>query len=585
VAIAGFASVVGALLVAHYNPATGYELSLYRATPVGFWIGIAVAFASALSLAFLADDGLYRRLGVAIGGLASLSVVALPTIRGYYFLGIHDALTHLGLARGLAEGSILPGDLFYPGLHTLAAFVHGMTGLSIWHSMLLVPLCFVLIFFAFTTLSVCEIAGGDAAMVAGAFSAFLLVPVHLIANTLTAHPSSQTILFAPIIVFLLVRFLRTPEDRSLGVFTSMGVALLLVVFGSILYHPQQALNVVILLVVLTGYRYVAARYSTYHWVSTRQVALVASVSVIAYLGWVLQSPAVVDVASGAVDSVTAQLAGGTVGREESVTTQTSALQAIGSSLLVVFLKLFFVSTTYIVLTGLVLLGSLRNSFRASDVRDDTVSVTRYLGLALVVMFPVFLFYLVGNVASHYFREAGFMLMLGTAVGAVGIAYATKRIERARYSAVGRMALVGGLAVLLILSMGVVYNSPYMNKATQHITEARVDGYHATFETANSSAEMAGIRQEPRRYYEAMIGSEFENPRDGSVNSSEIRRLAQLRAEDWYLTMHSNTYQREIRAYEEYRFTEIDLRSVQRQENVGLVYSNGDMELYYVTPDS
>jgi hypothetical protein len=294
-----------------------------------------------------------------------------------------------------------------------------------------------------------------------------------------------------------------------------------------------------------------------------------------------QSPAIFDVAEGAIESVTIQLTGESTGADESVTTQASALQAIGSSLVVMFLKLFLVSTVYIVLTGVVLIGCLRGNFLRS--KDDTVDIMRYLGIALVAMFPLFLFYLVGNVASHYFRQAGFMLMIGTIVGGVGIAAASERVTNAQFRPIGRVVLVLAFGVLTVLSMGVVYDSPYINKATQHITEARVDGYDAAFEIANSSAGMGGIRQEPQRYYEALISMDYDNRRDGHVNSTEIHRLKQLREESWYLMLHSNTYEREIRAYEEYRYTEGDLRSVQRQPQVSFVYSNGDMEIYYVDP--
>ncbi|PSP92868.1 hypothetical protein BRC91_11765 [Halobacteriales archaeon QS_4_62_28] len=582
--IVGFLSLTGALVIAHLNPATGYELSIYRATPITFWIGIAIAFISSLTVSFWPENGWYRVIGTVLGGLSSVTVVSLPIIRGYYSAGIHDSVTHVGWARELVAGSMDPLDLLYPAIHTIAAFIQSLTGLTIWHSMFLVPVLIVVVFLVFTPLVVQELLTGNLATTVGAFSAFLLIPIHLLANTITAHPSSQTILFTPVLLFLLIRFVRSTAVRRLhGIFSPVGVALLLTVLASILYHPQQALNVLILLTTITLVQYAVNSRGAVRWPRHRRTYSVTGVALLAYLGWIFKEPAVISIAQGGVESLLGYVTGSPPQAGSSVVTQASSLQAIGASLPIIFVKLFFVSTVFVILTVIVLLAAFSDTFRQSQVRVDSTSVVRYFGIGLIAMLPVFGVYFFGNIATHYFRQAGFMLLIGTVLGAVGIAYGTQIASNTRLKTAARLLLIGGFGVMLLLSMMVIHDSPYINKANQQVTEARVSGYETTFTMTNESAVMAGVGQEPQRYYDSLVSTSDNDRRDRNVNSSEIRRLQELRDREWYLAMHNNTYGREVGAYEEYRFTRADLRSVDQQVGVNRVHSNGDMDLYYVLP--
>jgi len=106
----GFLALTAALVSARTNPAVGYEVSVYRATPVAVWAGLGVAFVVSLVVSLFERSRL-RWVGLALGGTAALTVFALPLIRGYYYYGANDAMTHLGWVRDLepvyAKSSIL----------------------------------------------------------------------------------------------------------------------------------------------------------------------------------------------------------------------------------------------------------------------------------------------------------------------------------------------------------------------------------------------------------------------------------------------------------------------------------------------
>lgn len=585
VAIIGFASLTAALVAAHSNPATEYELSIYTGTPATFWIGIAVAYLVSLILAFTATNDWHRLGGLVLGGMASTAVVALSIIRGYYFHGVHDPLTHVGYTRELLAGTMVPSDLLYPGVHTVGAFVEAVVGYSVWQSMLYVPVVVILAFFVFVPLVVGAVIDDDRATTVGAFSAFLLLPMHLIlANSVHVHPSSQAIMFTPLVLFLLIKFLRsTGSKRRSGVLTTTGVLFVVVMAAAILYHPQQALNLIALLLAISVIQFVARRRTSRLPSGThRPVYSLGGISLLLYFGWVFSFPAIFEVGAGAVESTVTYFAGAAAEPGSAVTSQTGALRAIGVSLPVFYLKAYSVSTLYLILAGLALFGTFRSRFGRATGAVDTRSLVRYLGVGVVVAAPVLFVYLVGNVGAYYFRQAGYMLMVVSILGAVGIAYGTEVLSTTRFRTGLRLAMIGSFAVMLVLSTMLLYNSPHVHRANQHVTDARVSGYDVTFQTTDDSAIIDGVRQTPDRYYQALVDTGGSDRLDGTVNSSELHDLKTRRDGDWYLVISRNTYEREIHAYREYRYSRSDLDAIDRQPGVNRVHANGDTKLYYVT---
>lgn len=584
-ATTGYVGLTTALLLAHLNPATEYEVSLYAATPPGFWVGVAVAFLSALVVAFSATDRWTRFSGILLGGMATVAVVALPVLRGYYFHGTHDPLSHVGWTRQMVEQSMATSDLVYPAIHAFGAFLVHAAGLSVWRAMQFVPLIIAAAFLTFVPLVVNEVGGGERATAVGAFAAFLLIPIHPVASTLKPHPSSQAILFTPVVLYLLVRYLhRADPDRRAGAFTATGAALSLAVFAHVLYHPQQAWNVYLLLAVICLVHFLASRTGwTRPGVGHRRVYSVTGLAALAYFGWMSQFPFILTLTSGALGRIRESLIGGEGSAQagSAVVSTTASIEQIGASLPVFYFKLFFVTTVCVVVTGIVVGWAFLDRFRPTSASADTTTLVRYLGVGLVGMFAVFLFYVVGDVGAYYFRQVAFMTMIGTIVSAVGVAHLWRRAAEYRFRRVAHVAVVVGFALMLPLSMMVVFNSPYIHRANQHVTEAKVDAYETSFQVMDDSAEIVSVRERPQRYYEATVSMTDNGRRDGLVNSSTMRNLTEQRYRDWYLIVGQSDYEREVIAYEEIRYTKSTFATLQRQRGVSRVFANGDTNLYHV----
>lgn len=581
--VVGFASLVAALLIAHWNPATAYELSIYASTPPPVWLGIGVAFVAAVAVAFTTGSDLYRRIALFLGGTASFAVVAMPIVRGYFFHGVHDAMTHAGTVRALTEGTMTPYGTAYPGIHTVASFVAGVTGFSVWQSTLLVPVVVVAACYLFVPLIVRAVVGTETATTVGAFSAFLLIPLHQLAASTHPHPSSQAILFTPIVLYLLVGYLRTPESDGSSWVTAIGALVVVSVGAAILFHLMQALNVILVLIALGVVQYLSRRTGVVsHW-NHRTVAPVIAVSVLAYVAWLAQTPGAVDTATGMYQSLAAAVTGTAPPPGSSIGSQSESLRSIDSGPVVIALKLFAVSAVYIAAAGALVVGVLTGLSRTIGEVADTNRWIVYLVAAVLATLPVFLVYLVGNVGQYYFRQASFIMLLVTLLGAIAITYGISALSETRFRPAVGPTVVTLFVVLFLLSSLVIFNSPYIHRANKHVTDSRVSGYETTFETTGDDAVISGVVQEPERYYDAIVTLDDDGQarRSATVNSSQLRDLRGVEGSDWYLILSQNTYEREVTAYRELRFTRSDFAALDRQPAVNRILSNGDTELYFV----
>ncbi len=244
--VAGFCALAAGVFIAHLSPAHGYELSIYRATPLLFWVGACVALLLGITVAVSAPDW-YRTLGLVLGGTTVLTIASLPLIRGYRFYGPGDSLTHLGWAKDIISGTMPAYDLLYPGTHTIAIVVHEATGMALTQAMLVMVSAFVLVYLLFVPLAVGAVVDDDRAVTYAALAGFLLLPINAISVFVMPHPTSQAIMFLPLLVYLVAKYVTATNPRRVPLLgTGVGALLALASIAIVFVHPQQAANLILL---------------------------------------------------------------------------------------------------------------------------------------------------------------------------------------------------------------------------------------------------------------------------------------------------------------------------------------------------
>jgi hypothetical protein len=601
----GFIALVVGVRAAHRTPATGYELSIYRATPTAFWVGVAVALVVAVPVLLLVRRDPLARLAYPLAYLAVGSVLALPLLRSYHFFGAGDSLSHLGYARAIESGELAAESFLYPGVHTTGLLFEDLTGVALPRAFGFVVLLFFLVYLVFIPLCVWAVAEERTAVAVGAVAALLVLPLNNVSVHPIVHPSSQAILFTPFALFLVLRYAAGSDDtsptgaaapgrgRRAVTLTDGGAALpfggtgtgaLLALAGvaMVLLHPQQALNVVVVLGVLTGVQLLARRRGAGTLAGDRLLGLQTGLLAVAWLVWSVRHERV----GASIGGVLLGLVGGSVAGDQ-VGQRSGSLAELGGSIPELFAKLFLVSAVFIGLAGLVASAVLR---RWPEAVPPRLARRRYLVAALFPVGGLFAVFLLASVTTQYFRYLGFAMVLVTILGALALSGAADWLEGGLPNGVGR----GLLVVVLLAAMGfqlmAAFNSPYIYQSNSQVTEMRLTGYETAFEGRDPDIAFVGIRGGPERYVDEhyLPTSEAAATFPGGeavIPSAVFNMNASTHYDsDRYLPVKRSDRLREVELYRGFRYSAAGFRAVRTERGIDRVQSTGEFRLYVLPGD-
>ncbi|MFW5958765.1 MAG: hypothetical protein ACOCQ3_02055 [Natronomonas sp.] len=597
----GFLAFAIGTTIAWQSPATGYEVSLYTGTPGGFWIGISFAFVAAGFAVAMSSRDRIAGLAILLGLLATVAVGSLPVIRSYRFFGLADSLTHLGWADDLVTGRMTFTDLFYPGSHSTSALLAEASGVPLERGLIV----FAALALALFTLSIPLIARAlvpnRRVTAIAAFSGFMLLPINTISNGLQFHTYSLATLFFPVFLFALVKHLVSEPKRSTG-FVSVGawnVVLAILGLALVFIHPQLALNVVIMLGVLVGLHLIY-RNRDYHFVSNlRHVYGLFLFMALCWVVWAAQFDNVFYVGGRVLTSVQDVILG-IADPGETVGSQTESAETIDVSIWELLAKLFLVPTVYAVLAFLIVIRAQYGPMSGIDTRAR--SVIRYFGAAGLVLGPFILAHYMGPISHLFFRHTGFVMVFVAVLGAITIhrvggtllgdtiaGIRQKRrgggvLSSKRVRTWAKLMAVGLLSVALALSLLTAFQSPYIYKASHHVSDQHVNGYETAIEHRSEDVQWSGIRNGPGREFDALTANDRPPEITGAAtaNDEELGALLTGEAgEDRYLAVSEADREREVTAYRELRYTKGSLESVGNQPGAHHVQDNGELDLFYI----
>lgn len=592
--LVGFLAVAGAVLAARSKPATGYEVSIYRATPVAFWVGVLAAATIGVVVALYA--GRWGRVtGIGLAGFATMSFAALPFFRGYYYYGTGDALTHLGWAKEMLTPDFGFFSLIYPGGHSLALFLSQTMGVPVRWGMMYAMLTVSLVTLVFVPLAVWVVLPDSKAVVIAAFSAMLMMPINNISTHPHFHSYTLTTLYFPFVLYLLFKHLtRSAEDAALPEWLSAASLVLPVaVTANVFFHPQVAVNVLIfmgtiLAVGLAWRRRVRVSHPAatdggqHHRLLVGQVLFLFAVLLV----WATQYRHTYIYLNNVLTSALEFIQTGS-GAGQAVARGGGSAQSIGVGLTELFAKLFLVNTAYIVLAG-GLLAAIAYGAIHERYADSNSAVT-YVGASALTLGPFFAATFVGDVSEYFFRHLGFAMILVAAVGSIALYHLSERLDGV-FDGKAKPVLVVVVVVTMCLSLVTFFPSPYMYHPTAHSTEQQFVGYDATLEHRAEGAAIAGIRHGPERFTDALnepydldLQWSLSGPAASSIENVTHYRGSSSDRPFYYLVVSEVAKDREVLGFKELRYTREDFERIERGTNprLSLVQTNGEFATYYV----
>lgn len=585
----GFSVMSAAVVVAYLNPATGYEPSIYRATPLVFWFGFTVAVVIAAALAFNSQRRIVRTLSIGLAGYSFLAVVLLPSIRGWHQVLGSDSLSHRGTVLDLIEGVSSTTDVLYPLLHLLSTVIHHVTGIEPGQDFHLITSSFVLLYVVFVPLTVRSLSNDRWSVPLAAFSGMFLLSINHVSGHMHFQPASQTVLLLALVFYLMVRTVLSDDNRIAALLT-------LSLIAAVLAHPQQSANLLLLFFGFAVFQSMdSIDRSEDGSIITRPLYLQTGALLIAFWVWV-QTVAPDRFGSNFariiswlyVDTETA----------ESVQTRTVSLEVLGGSIEEMFLKLFLASFIYCVFAGLFMAGSFTRVLngrleaiqrvgrivRLSSERHNNVVV--YWSAGFVVSSVMFFLYVFGGFSDQYFRHYAFLMVTVSIFGPLFLSQLAKSIPWGENSAlIGRTATVLVL-VFLLITVPIVFPSPYVYQGSDQIPEANIAGHELAFDHGDRTIPYASVRRSTARFTDAILGRQQTQIRSEGPTPDHFadRGLRGYYDRQTYLTVTEANRTDEADVYNGFRWSAADFRYLQNEPGIDRVQDNGGFELYLIHPE-
>ena len=585
--VVGSVCFSAAVTVAEANPATAYEVSIYQSTPLLFWLGVSASMLIGVVALVLATSWTQWAGGLVLTGLSMLSVAALPLIRGYFFYGLGDGLRHLGLVRRLATGEMSFFAEVYPGAYSFSVLLSAFSGVSLERSMLLVAFTALVLYVVFVVLCVRTILPRRRAVAIAAVSALMFLPLNHISFHPHFHTFSMTTFLTPILLYVVIKHVtdRGVDETIPGRLSSTDLGFAVAAVAIVFYHPQTALNVLIVLAAIAVIQRLSGRFLPDTALANSPPAYGQLLFLLAIFAlWNLQHEAVFNMSS----NLLASLNGWVLGTEQGaqiVTERVDSAESVGLGVGELFAKLFLVPAFYALVASAVVVANLISK----EFDGDSRTVTTTFSLAGVALGLYSLAHFVGEMSGYFFRHIGFGMVLVTILAGIGLTKAGDHVDELRPSPARlvKLVAVSGLVIALALSMLVVFPSPYLSQPTQHVSEQMYTGHETAMEYRAEGAALASTRSAPRQYTKAM--DQYLDPRLGwgvppEALPSDLRRF---RGDDfptkdfyYYLQLEQDEIQ-EVTAYGGLRYDESDFTGVGETDGVSRVITNGRLDVYHV----
>jgi hypothetical protein len=560
----GLLSITAAVTISARNPAVSYEVSIYQATPSAVWILFVLALIIAAAGALTTPAW---RSSLALGITTILSIVLLPIIRGYYYFGEGDPMGHLGITRDILAGVKPASELLYPALHHYAAIVVRITGLNPRHALMLLVAVFLLPWLLFTPILAREAYNTRKVYLIAAIAAWALLPLNIVNVMVRPHPASMAIFFAPAVIYVFLRYTKTGAVHYL-------VPVVVLYLASLYLHPQQALNILLVVFVLANGALLVRTQNAGHQ-SLHGMSVVFALGIAS--GWVLLASSSFQ---RALEIIILQVLDPSLGG--SAQSQASSLSAIDLTLVDIAVR---AGAKYFIF-GIAALGALV-AWRRNDRIGPEVP------LMVLSSIPTLLFivpFLASGNLPQYARYIGFVMIFGTVLGAIGITAAHDRLEL-RSPKRGDLATLAVIVLIFVVAVPTIFVSPYLALYGQHVPEGQVDGYETAIEHRSGNRGFVEIRSPMVRYRDAIYGT-YTSPdvEQGPLTGSQYSRapdhfnnhaLPEYYDEPVYLGVTRADHVRDAQLYNGFRYKEADFEYLEKDPEIACVVDTGQFDLCLV----
>jgi hypothetical protein len=595
-AVACLLALITALIITGKSPATGYEASIYTATPRIFWGALLFCAVCGISIAVHQvyarehEKGSLWVIGFLLVALAYASLLSLWIIRGYPLWGAGDPLTHLGETQDLIASGHASADNYYPITHLYLAEISSLCGIPPIELDKYIPLIFGLLYLAFMYVLAKSIISSKGAVILVAVASTMV----LYDSSISFTPNILLNLFLPFALLLLVK--KSPPGTILW-----KALFVIVAFMFPTFHPVPSF--VLLLVMITAWfppkipAITGGKDSTYTQGVFRFSFPILLFLVVWAITW-FSSFSIWDTTMSELRILVDEKAAShlmVLGQ------QVQYAQEYQYSVGAQFFKLYGGILVYVILALAAFPLLYKKAFSGAEGRNLLSLYGPLAAIALAIM----VFFLL-NIIFSPLRLMAYVELICTIFAGFTL---YKILEKAGVSW-SRNYILNKLAPVLVIFILIatfasgalqLYPSRYVLMTSYQVTRTEIAGMDWFFHRKDPTKPITGLFEQTQRFAQFLLTPEerkeqkfvrLELLREGeNVMPFHFAYDKYPELGEWYnriaylviIQQDRVVYQEVYPEMKDIRFTPEDFGRLEQDPSVDKLYNNGGLDIYYVTP--
>lgn len=608
-AIVCFVLLEIAAVAAWKTPTTGYEPSIYSATPPIFWAAIIISMICGIAIVFsqVMNKGYEHNkrwlIGFLLIFLCFSLCLSLYIIRGYdvWDLG-GDAASHIGyvnsiISDGHAPNGLFGSDLIYPITHIYTAELSLMLdqGINLLHK--LVPLYIGLLFVGFVYVFARGFLPNKGQAILAVMISTLVAADYYVPFYMGFMPYLLADFFFPVAIFVVFKYLWTKK-------VGWGILSFIMLIASMPFHPILTIALAATLAgiwafekVLTGMH----RFKLIHIenIDTVRKNHVQPLIILGLVVWFVLWISSFEVWGMTVSSLMNLIEFGGSTHASELAAATSSAAEYGYNVLTYFLRTELSILACLAMAAISLPIILRYALKDKKINYMLLMYAPIIAIGALILGFYFMNLGFGPTRLIFYVFMISILFAGYFLFKILETLGNSKRRFVPFVSVGLVLIL--ISCLYINGILTLYPSPYVLKPNSETTSQDIQGMGWLFNdrTINSSIASMGIT--PYRYADALLTPEENNaqmipriyPSDyaekkvnltipnhfGYLNGTSLAGAFKF---DTYLVLTSedkSVYKDIFPAMAQYRFTSSDFSNMEKDVGMDRLYSSGEFDTW------
>lgn len=594
---------ISAIFFAWNSPATGYEASIYTATPIIFWILIIGVYSIGIFLLLLRyTEKLSSRISEHLGYMAlifgSVAILTLSIIRGYVAINITgDTGTHVAFINDIIQNMHIISSNPYPISHIEIASLNLTTGINILLLLRLIPILGIYLYLLGTYLLAKEILpnkrGRYLIGIIGLslpFGSALLVSY----SVFNFVPMLNGFFLIPLLLFLIVKGCKS--DKKIYLIATAIFALL-----AVLFHPLISIVLIAFLIAILVAQIIGVKMNTHQISYINSAKFILNIIIVISLTFVIWY---LGFYQSTINSIFESLIGNT-GLENDITL--SYINTISSSLTAgysinTYIRIAAINIIIYLSIPIVGIFYLINK----NIKEEKYNYLLGLFIFLIIIAGLTIVIAITASGFNFNRFIHFAVMSGIICTGFLIDLIFCKKDKG-YISTGKIVSIFLIIAIMLLSIISIYPSPFTLHQTPQNTNQEITAMETLMPVMNSVQNKTAIGFDSYyRFAQYLYG--FGGVITNQFNTKTMLSLSEYDYEYDSVPYHfgydihdslgeqmtKKTYvfitKKDAEIYDYYfpeikamRWIETDYKHLASDKSVNRLYANGEFSLYSITP--